>query len=84
MQVEQLSQIIQTQEKVINEKNDQKVQPQPSSSKKANNENEYQLKIKELQKANEDLLKQIKSLKEENKQLKLKRGSGASGETGGR
>lgn len=80
MQVEQLSQIIQTQEKVINEKNDQKVQPQPSPSKKANNENEYQLKIKELQKANEDLLKQIKSLKEENKQLKLKRGSGASGD----
>ena len=75
MQVEELSQIIQTQEKVINEKNNQKVQSSPS--KKANNENEYQLKIKELQKANEDLLKQIKSLKEENKQLKLKRGGGA-------
>ena len=75
MQVEELSQIIQTQEKVINEKNNQKVQTSPS--KKANNENEYQLKIKELQKANEDLLKQIKSLKEENKQLKLKRGGGA-------
>ena len=73
MQVEELSQIIQTQEKVINEKNNQKVQPSPS--KKANNENEYQLKIKELQKANEDLLKQIKSLKEENKQLKLKHNS---------
>ena len=76
MQVEQLAQIIQVQETVINDKNNQNVQTNNTS--KANNENENQLKIKELQKTNEDLLKQIKSLKEENKQLKLKYNSNTS------